>query len=252
MNCCWYEYWMYVKGSLVKSVHFYTEQIDEPVTHCNVKILCSENVLWLWSWGCCGVCRIQLKLALFFVGFRKKMRYLQQRVLSCYKGRSQKARTEFSPEIHFLKHNDWKVLEMTEFMHSFSFCSCFFCAWLKEALLSLDLRVLISPVLHLVNSLLSAEDEVRRKMIWVFSLLFFPLPCLHRLNEFLVFVHAGFLLTCFPVAPAGPHWCTVLGTVHLERDGSAHLRAKKARWLSQCWAGLCHKAEIQDKYLSFP
>lgn len=54
MNCCWYEYWMYVKGSSVKSVHFNTEQIHEFVAYFYVKILCSENVLWLWSWGCCA------------------------------------------------------------------------------------------------------------------------------------------------------------------------------------------------------
>lgn len=63
---------------------------------------------------------------------------------------------------------------MTEFAHFFPSLAAFLCL-AKEVLLSLDLHIhltLMSPVLHLVNSHISVEDEARRKIICAFSFLY--------------------------------------------------------------------------------
>lgn len=121
----------------------------------------------------------------------------------------------------FLKHDDWKGLEMMEFAHSFPSLAAFlFMA--EEVLLSLDLHIhltLRSPVLHLVNSHIPVEDEARRKIICAFSFFFF-----FSLSSSQVYVKAEWIFSflacwfpsycCFPVAPAGLHWGAELGTAH--------------------------------------
>lgn len=117
--------------------------------------------------------------------------------LHVIKEETRKQEQNFPLKIHFLKHNVWKVLEMTEFAHSFSFFSCCFCAWRKAALLSLDLCILISPALPCQQSLFSSRWSEKKNDL---GLLFAFFSCFHVYKGWMNFWCLCMLVSCWLVS----------------------------------------------------